>query len=322
MATTQAVTTLERGQNAPSVTDSPSEIYDIWLAGRSASTMKTYGAGLRDFSRFAGVSSPAEALRVLVESGRGHANALLRKYRNALVERELSPASVNVYLAAVRSLVAFAEETGLVDWTLKIAGVKSVSYRNTAGPGLDMVKRMIATVASRGDAKGVRDSAIMILLHDLGLRRAEVLSLDLQHADLGGGKLWILGKGFSERQAVTLTGAAKCALESWIRVRGSAEGPLFVNMAHDTKIRGARLGGGGLYRLVKKAGAAVGVDARPHGLRHGGITVALDVSNGNARKVRKFSRHASIATVQKYDDSREDFAGQIAALVSAAREAV
>ena len=59
-------------------------------------------------------------------------------------------------------------------------------------------------------------------------------------------------------------------------------------------------------------GAKAGVKARPHGLRHSGITSALDAFNGDYRKARAFSRHASLDTVRRYDDNWADHPGQVA----------
>ena len=74
------------------------------------------------------------------------------------------------------------------------------------------------------------------------------------------------------------------------------------------------LSGSGIYHIVRdQLGAKAGVKARPHGLRHTGITSALDAFNGDYRKARAFSRHASLDTVRRYDDNRADHAGQVAA---------
>ena len=54
----------------------------------------------------------------------------------------------------------------------------------------------------------------------------------------------------------------------------------------------------------------------PHGLRHQGITRALDLAHGDVRKVRRFSRHAKLETLLKYDDNRVDEAGAIARMLS------
>lgn len=53
----------------------------------------------------------------------------------------------------------------------------------------------------------------------------------------------------------------------------------------------------------------------PHGLRHQGITRALDLAHGDVRKVRRFSRHAKMETLLKYDDNRRDEAGAISRML-------
>jgi integrase/recombinase XerC len=41
----------------------------------------------------------------------------------------------------------------------------------------------------------------------------------------------------------------------------------------------------------------------------------LDLSGGNVRKARKFSRHTKLETLALYDDNREDDAGAMAGLL-------
>jgi integrase len=67
---------------------------------------------------------------------------------------------------------------------------------------------------------------------------------------------------------------------------------------------------------VRRIGQDGSLDVWPHGQRHLAITRALDVTSGNVRAVRDFSRHASIQTVMLYDDKRTSKQGEIAALVA------
>jgi integrase/recombinase XerC len=53
----------------------------------------------------------------------------------------------------------------------------------------------------------------------------------------------------------------------------------------------------------------------PHGLRHRGITRALDLAGGDVRRVRRFRRHAKLETLLRDDDNRRDEAGAIAHLL-------
>jgi integrase/recombinase XerC len=118
-------------------------------------------------------------------------------------------------------------------------------------------------------------------LYTLGLRRAEAVGLDIADVDLAGGAVLVLGKG-----------------------------PLFV--ALDRASKGHRLTGSAVYGIVRRLGEAAGVRARPHGLRHAAISRLLDLTNGNVRAVQKFSRHASVQTVLRYDDNRADAGGGLA----------
>jgi integrase/recombinase XerC len=73
----------------------------------------------------------------------------------------------------------------------------------------------------------MRDRALLRCLYDLGLRRAEVLNLDLEDLDLEAGTVAVLGKGRTSKVKLTLPPETRKALEAWIGVRGVAPGPLF-----------------------------------------------------------------------------------------------
>lgn len=88
-------------------------------------------------------------------------------------------------------------------------------------------------------------------------------------------------------------------------------------MSRAGRYAGGRLTGQGVRIIVARLADAAGAGTvRPHGLRHTGITAALERTNGNISKVARYSRHASIETVKRYDDNRRDVAGEVAELVS------
>jgi integrase/recombinase XerC len=86
---------------------------------------------------------------------------------------------------------------------------------------------MLDSLAKRKDPKSMRDRALLRCLYDLGLRRAEVLNLDLEDLDLEAGTVAVLGKGRTSKVKLTLPPETRKALEAWIGVRGVAPGPLF-----------------------------------------------------------------------------------------------
>ena len=287
-----------------------SSIVETFLSGRSPRTLEAYGQDLQDFARYIGATSSDEAVRRLLGNGKGPANAHAHAYRAALLDRGLSPSTVNRRLAALRSLVKLARLFNVVDFSLDVESVKSKPYRDTRGPGRAGVRLLLDELDRRQDMKAKRDRALVRLLYDLGLRRGEAVALDVSDLDLKAGTVSILGKGRTEKETLTLPEPTKAALEAWVSVRGTEDGPLFVNF--DRAGKGVRLTGRSVARMLAVLGEAVGLTVRPHGLRHAAITEALDLTNGNSRMVQRFSRHRDARVLGLYDDNRQDLGGEVA----------
>lgn len=64
------------------------------------------------------------------------------------------------------------------------------------------------------------------MLYAAGLRRVEVIALDLTQYNAGKGLLKVHGKRNKVRTAYLVNGAA-AAMENWLAVRSAEPGPLF-----------------------------------------------------------------------------------------------
>lgn len=341
-AKTNVIALAKRESGLRARLDDLREVYELFVRTRGELTVRTHRTALVDFARWLGRSDPGDAAAHFLSLEPGEANALALAYQADLrsrpvwrskVDREagkppdrkgLAPATIKLRIAALRSLAKLGRQAGKITWKLEITDLKARTFRDTAGPGRDAYFAMLGVLdreasalagSSRGEA-ALRDRAMLRLLHDLGLRRAEVLGLDLDHVDLRGkGRVTILGKGQDERVPVTLSTRAKEALKDWIAVRGRGKGPLFVSYHH--RYRGRRLTLRAVNYLLGELAKKAGIDhVTPHGFRHTAITTALDRTGGNIRAVQRFSRHASVTMVQQYDDDRRDRAGEIAELIS------
>ena len=300
-----------------------------FFSGCKANTLRAREQDLEDFAVFLGLyqkpvdhrkaKTPAEhekraealnkAAALLLSRPHGEANALALDYKDSLLARKLSPSTVDRRLSTLRQVVALGQTLGLVSWELQVKGEKVTPYRDTRGSGREELDRVLAELNKRHDSKAKRDSALLRLLHDLGLRRGEASSLDVEHLDLEAGDVWVMGKGKTERERLTLPDKTCSALAEWLAVRGPEPGPFFVNM--DRAGKGRRLTGTSINRIVKGYGLL-----HAHGLRHLAITEALDKTNGDYRRVQRFSRHADPRTILHYDDNRADLAGEVARLVA------
>jgi len=248
----------------------------------------------------------------------GEANEIGRAYRSAMIERGLSPSTINRRLSALRSLVALGKELGFVTFDLATHNVRAEAYRDTRGPEPDIMVRLLEYAkAQRHQAKAARDVAIFLLLgYGRALRRGEVVALDLEHFDPRGSRVSVLRKGKRERKWLSLDPLVTTRLRAWVALRGKEPGALFLQVGKGGGVlAGRRLSGDGIHKLLQTMGAKLGSVIRPHGLRHAAITAALDESNGNVRAVREFSGHASMETVLIYDDNRKDVGGEVASKV-------
>lgn len=289
------------------------DLVRAFLAGRSEHTLRAYQRDLEDFSAFAGAPDARSAVALLIEGTHGEANGIALSYRNHLVDQGLAPATVNRRLAALRSIVKLARTLGQVPWSLEIPNVEAQAYRDTRGPGVEGFRSLLAASGGTG-RKATRDRAILRLLFDLGLRRAEVCRLDVGDVDFEGEAISVLGKKRTQKELRTLPGPTIQALRAWMEVRGTEPGPLFVNCSRAH--REERLTPTGLTVMVKDLGERIGLKVTPHALRHAAITAALDLTGGDVRAVQRFSRHRDVRILTVYDDNRQDLAGEVARKVA------
>src|SRR5437870_13678626 len=90
-------------------------------------------------------------------------------------------------------------------------------------------RRLLGALDEREDAKAVRDRALLRLAFDLGLRRGELASLDLEHLNLDACTLAVLGKGQEGRELLSLPSETTAVLRAWLEQRGLEPGPLFID---------------------------------------------------------------------------------------------
>ena len=280
------------------------------LAGfRSPATRDTYRKALNYFFvTMTGVKPDRDSVLEFLHLDRSVAVSVVLKYKSIMIERGLKEASVNVRLAAIKALVARGRSLGVCDYSLdEVKNERASSYRDTSGLEAFAYKKVLST-CDLTSSDGKRDYAILRLLWDNALRRGEISRLNVGDVDLQSFELTILGKGRGTTSSIVglSRGCAK-AIQNWLEVREfeSLDEPLFI--ALDRCHQGKRLSGDGIYKILRKHCQMAGISkiVSPHRVRHGSITQTLNLTNGNYRKVRKFSRHKNINTIQIYDDNRE-----------------
>jgi integrase/recombinase XerC len=299
----------------PAANPSPSLI-DAWLAGKKPTTVRGYSEDLVAFARWLGDGSPAVAVEDLLSLPAGEANGLVLRWRNWMLGAGLASATINRRLAALRSVTKLARMLGRIVWVIEVEGPPNEPRRDVRGPGRDGMKGVAKALKKLGDGRQARrDRAVVALLFGLGLRRGEVVALDLADVDWTKNTLKVLGKGKREKSAVEMPEPVAKSLTEWVVVRGSHDGPLFFRTQGNRGL--ARLHPYTLNRLVSAVGKSAGIarGLRPHALRHE-ATTELFRRGKTVVQVKGFTRHAKVETVMRYHDEQNADAGEMAREVS------
>jgi integrase/recombinase XerC len=295
------------------------DLYAALLAdARKPTTWRAREQVVLDLTRFLATAGPVEACALFVAGGAPQANVIATAYTRSMLDRGLSPATINRRVSTLRRLAKLGRRVPVITWGLDVDSQRVESYRDTTGPGRSGWLQLldVATKAAARTAKGKRDLAIVRLLHDQALRRGELVALDLADVHLDAGRLLVMGKGEGEKAPMTLNAPTLLALSHWVDARGPEPGPLFIHLDRARpKGEPARLDGDDLAvrQLSRKAKLARPV--RPHGLRHEAVTRVSQLTNGNIDAGQKFARHADPKTTQRYNDNRSDVAGAMARLL-------
>lgn len=294
-------------------------ILDDWLSrSRSPHTKRMYRSNIKGFFAFLGEDLTTDILASFLLLDSHQAFEVVSKYHGSLVEQRLAPATINQKLAAIKSLVNYASQAGKCHYTLvNIKAEKLTQYRDTKGISKEQFKLMIDAVDTN-TIKGLRDEAILRLLWNNALRRSELVNCDVKDYSPSLRELIITGKGkIGQPEVITLGKKAITAIDKWLVARKdyTLSDPLFC--ATHKGYWGNRLHTHSIYKLVQKYASLAGIDKvmSPHRVRHSSITEALNLTDGDVRKVQKLSRHKNINTLMIYDDNRQNLQGEVTGLL-------
>lgn len=162
------------------------------------------------------------------------------------------------------------------------------------------VTSIMKTCGNDNSISGARDAAIMAIAVSCGLRRAEIVEIDLQDLDLTTGALKIRGKGNKER-IVYLVNGALSAVEEWLHIRGNEPGAFFVPIQKNEKIVFRKMSDQAIYSILRNRAKESSIqNVSPHDLRRTFVSDLLD-AGADISSVQQLAGHASVNTTQRYD---------------------
>ena len=225
--------------------------------------------------------------------------------RAALVER-YRPATVNRHLAALRRVLKECWKLGLMtgDEYQLAASIENVENTTLpAGRALDTgeIRSLFSTIAESGGPGAARDAALFAVLYGGGLRRAEVVGLDLADYQPSTGALTVRHAKRQRERVVYATNGGQDALTAWLAVRGDEPGPLFCPVDRLGRVTIRALSTQSVYDALRRRGKTAGlITCSPHDLRRTCISDLLD-AGADIATVQRLAGHASVQTTARYD---------------------
>jgi site-specific recombinase XerD len=281
---------------------------DYIAASKAPGTVRAYRSDLRHFEAWC-ASRAHQSLPAAPET--------VADYIAYLAQAGMKPATITRRLSAISEAHKMAQlesptQTQLVRMTA--AGI-----RRTLGMAQHQVRRipekdLVAMVAALpDDLRGLRDRAILLVGFVGGMRRSELVGLDVDDVveETEGLRVTIRRSKTDQEGAGREVGLVRGrhaltdvvrAVAEWREAAGIREGPIFREVDRGDRVGSARLSDRAVARIVKGAAERVGIDPATvsgHSLR-GGLATSAAKAGAPERMIMRTTGHKSEAMVRRY----------------------
>ena len=248
-------------------------ILHLKIRGFSSNTIESYSSDLKDFADFF-KDKPLKIEWII-------------KYKDKLVEKEYKNSTYNRKLSSIRAFLKFLYKLGVLEIDYSLLRNK----RDARKPPVYISKDLIEQAMTKD-----RDGLIVRLMYATGLRVSEITKLKVSDVLFDTGFIRIKGKGKKERfvpvDKITLE-----LLKNYLSGRNYTTSKDFVFLSNRKRAFTRQ----GLWKIIKRKFRKIGVELKPHTLRHMFATHMLE-NGANIRAVQEMLGHESITTTQIYTD--------------------
>ncbi len=277
-------------------------------AALADNTLRAYCADLKHFVAWGGVvpTSPEQVATYIAH------------HAATLASTTLSRRLVAIARAHVAQGVASPTNSELVKATLQgVRRSRGSSVRQAAPLQKSQVVKMVQGLHG---LRGLRDTALLLIGFASALRRAELVSLDVEDVQFTGeGTLIRLRRGKTDQEgrgrdiAIPRVRGRHCpsrSLLAWIEAAGMTTGALFRQVNRYDQLLPHRLMAQSVALIIKQRATAAGFDPSlysGHSLRSGFVTNAAK-GGASPSSIRAQTGHQSDAMVQRYIRDSQLFA--------------
>lgn len=229
---------------------------------------------------------------------------LIRAHLKSMADAGLSSSTINQRLTAIRRLAGLASETGLIDLksAAEVARISN-SQRHTAARQQALrvsESEALINAPSASTTKGVRDRALIAMLIGCGLRRGELVNLQI-HDVLTHSHQWLLARVVGPRgrvRGVVVPGWVKEALEVWMRQAQLSQGPLFRSVDREGQVGSQMISPQTVRAVVAEHARSIGLSATPEDLRRTCARLCRD-QGGELHQIQMMLGHSRVESTER-----------------------
>jgi integrase len=165
----------------------------------------------------------------------------------------------------------------------------------------------LVNAASKTNLRGWRDGAMVGLLLGCGLRRSEVVGLNLDQMQSREGR-WVIvnlvGKG-ARLRTVPVPSWSKELVDAWLRHSGVTDGKVFRQVLKGGMMQPSGVTANVVWYAVKRCAGQAGINnLAPHDLRRTCARLCHG-SGGELEQIQFLLGHASVQTTERYLGSKQ-----------------
>lgn len=290
--------------------------YEKGLLNEGEQTKRTYCAKVRNFLEYLWDNNIRTPRTEDIAAFRNKLEHEGHKTGKNLPPRPLKPATINLYLASIRSLFEWLKRTGRYENIME--GIKIVPVRKRyleKGWFSENQERKIfnaAKITGEGKKAAIskRDLAILALIMSTGLRCISVRLANVGDISLDGNEYYLKyqGKGHHQKESLVKVGQGTYSIiQEYLKERGplTPETPLFISESNNSK--GQRISTNAISLICKTAQRSAGFDDpkwTAHSFRH---SLAMNAITRGEKldHIQMVLDHSSIATTAHYLHARD-----------------
>ncbi|MEQ3655100.1 MAG: tyrosine-type recombinase/integrase [Dokdonia sp.] len=224
----------------------------------------------------------------------------IRSWIIVLVDQGISNNSINRKVSSLKTFYKFLIKIKVIKASPLVTHKALKTPKNVQVPfSPKEVAAVIEMLHEQEGFEGIRDLAVVELLYATGMRRAELIGLQIDDVDFGQRTIKVLGKRNKERVLPLLPSLA-ITLKRYLKERNTIapdqnRGPLLITQ------KGVKLYDTLVYRIINRYFSRTSdkLKKSPHMIRHSFATHLLN-QGADLNVVKELLGHASLASTQVY----------------------